>query len=107
VAFALYTSNFVHEGTRLMVFEPKNDAFLVIGKVVTPLLFAICHDELQPELDEWMLVDLCFIKFSVRLLDSFTYFCSNNRVSNIGISENSLVRGMNASNYAGVGSRRT
>jgi hypothetical protein len=90
-----------------MVFKPKNDAFLVIGKVVAPLLFAICHDELQPELDEWMLVDLCFMQFSVRLLYSFTYFSSNNRVSNIGISENSLVRDMNASSYAEVGGRRT
>jgi hypothetical protein len=107
VAFALYTSKFVHEGRRFMVFEPKNDAFLVIGKVVAPLLFAICHDELQPELNEWIYGDFCFTRFSVRLLDSFTYFGSNGRLSNISVSENSLVRGMSVSSHVGVGGKRT
>jgi hypothetical protein len=47
VAFTLYTSNFVHEGIRDVVFEPENDAFVVIGKVVAPVLYAISHDKLQ------------------------------------------------------------
>jgi hypothetical protein len=51
--------------------------------------------------------DICLVYFSVGLLDGFTYFASNDRLSNISVSENSLVRGMSISSHIGVGGRRT
>lgn len=46
VTFSLYPSDAAHESMGSVVFEPEDNTFFVVNKVVAPHFFAVLYNEL-------------------------------------------------------------
>jgi hypothetical protein len=89
MTLAFYSSNIIQKVSRFVGFQPENDTFVVIGKVVAPFLFPIHLHALQGDFNGHM-KDVCLAGFFVYLLNNLTHCDRSSRVSDINISENSL-----------------
>jgi hypothetical protein len=93
MGFAFYTSDTKYNVMRFVGLEPEDYTFVVIDEVVANVFMILIH-EFQYQLIRRMQNYVCIARFFIRLLGSLAHSGRNCRISDIGISENSLVGDM-------------